>query len=224
MKLIFLFYFLLSCSNNSNKSAAIPLPGRSQLVQFYMLESGARTDWIGFDSHKIANALGAHLSEFQAPNFEAAKAKLREWAPRPIDILVLGPGLNLEALKIKSLPKLNIKRIVSLNYSTPTLGVLNLSPDDKSIAAFSTWICTRAAVADCKVGGENAILELRVKWEELFQDILRKTSTGQAEKLVLDFASGYWNFAISPSLDATKRAKVDALIKDYALSNLRGAL
>lgn len=149
---------LISCEQSS-PSLNAPRPGRNQKPQIYYLkERSQASTWWEPDPVMLQELLGARFDLKIVASKAETQDWLQKWNARPIDILILGPGLPQESWATLKLP-INQHRIVLALGSSPASNWQNVFPNENEVQKFISALCTKAFVpAGCKLIFENQTL------------------------------------------------------------------
>ena len=155
--LIFSSLAILSCSPQSEVKA----PSAAKVVPqiYYLFEKP--THWWAFPSRSLQDSLGVRVVEAKAETEESAKKLLQTWNARPVDLLVLGPGLpqrSFESLKLPSNPKRKVLFLEPKKLPSAQ-NTLSLQVDAAELSRFLKQLCKRTCKKGCQLFGETSLLK-----------------------------------------------------------------
>ena len=210
--------FVAGCANKANE-APVPPPGRKQILQVYILQDAAHPlrDYWGFPPNEaLASGLGARVESTVASDAPAAAESLRVWSARPVDMLVLGPGLPAQAWAATKLAKIEGRKVVLVGAASADPEVTSLTLDEGGIRRFVTGFCARHAPKGSHCGTPDTV-DIRVKWIELLKDV----RTAAAKPEPLGFFSGFVEAVPGEKLTSPESVKAfEAFRKDAMLQAL----
>jgi len=248
--LLFSLVFLLACTEQ--KKAQLPGTADKHLPQIYFLFDASSSPLERLEEvpdGAIEADFAARVEQGRVKNIDEAKEKLQQWNGRPVDLLVLGPGLPEKAFGELKLSK-NAKQLLHWGLKEAPKEGTAVYVDWKSVGPFLKMYCARAFSKSkgCHLGpeelekdllvsrGQNLVLfgsqsaavqaidalRISIRWPDLFRYLLREGEAGLVPKVLkLDFKSGFLYFSAAPFPQGSEdRKDFDALLKSWSLENL----
>lgn len=180
-------YFLilvlaLACSPKGAEKASVPKPGLDHLLQIYMLADAAEAGpWFpASDSEGFSSTL-VRIERVSVASDAEAERTLRDWNARPIDVLILGPGLPLASWRKLRMPR-SAKRLTLALSDEAVEGATSVHPDRMRLRNFLRGVCSQ------RIGLNHFGCESDSKLEVSLLDALPKPPV-KTQRLLVRFGS-----------------------------------
>lgn len=219
---------LVACSERpQTQVSSVPKPGTQQRLQMAVL-SDARESLVGLWGFPAREPLGALLEarvEWESVSDEShAEEFLRGWNGKPMDLLILGPGIPQKVWTRLHLPKVQGRRVLLVGESAVPADdgesvALRWASGEKEVALKSFCkALVKASLEKCSPD----LLDMSPRWKDFLLDFVAgRRVVGPSRLFSLDLFSGYVTLEKGKALNSVADIKTyESWRKDFMMKAL----
>ncbi len=216
---LLLVTFIVGCSDHGTNSD-IPKPGLKQKPQIQVIADVASPleQYAGFPSEV---ALGAQLearvvwARVKTPT--EAEENLRSANGKPLDLLILGPGLPADTWSRLKLPK-DGRRLTLIVGTSASVGAITAMVNERDVLSARASFCEAIPKQQ---GCGKAALNVFPRWKEFLEDLLKSNDRESNKTPSLNFFSGYLTITAGPEFKMPDKQKLfDNWKRDFMMKAL----